>query len=1037
MRILHISDLHVTSHADHVRTINALCDDIKAANKSKKIDAVLCTGDIANRGDTSKAAILAQESVIRKILDSADSDALFLCCPGNHDVNLKDREEIYESIFSTIKSPEDANRLVENLVVKGNIAVWGHLDGYIELSRKIDPLAYKENILFTTKNIKIGSVQVGIASLNSTWRTFGGGAKDRNNLYVGERQVELALEEIRGCDVKFALMHHTLDWLAPDEKNRIQRVLATNFDVLLCGHNHNNNAGHTISTLGELLVSNTGCVYESREHFNGYSIIDMCQDSSLWRIEAREYYSERNVFDISPRFAADGFCEFKISQKNGTPKTAISSTAINAALEKANSKLLSFSASDVAPKHLSSIFVEPPLAKKSEKKLAASEGLDTKNTEDFVSLHSLSQEKIDIMFIGKRESGKSTLLNHIAVNRFMEFHGNARVGLLIDISTLHKLTVAAIVSQAIEFLGNEIVKRDLVALLENGEALVIFDSFNIHNSSHRKLIEEFRNKYPEPRYILATNEEVQDNLSLEKLPSLNNNPTVIYIHSFKRKQTRELVQKWFGEHEQNSEEKFALVKKLLSKLNVPQTPFLVSILLWVIEQQPTAKLINQASAIEALIFGLLEKFTESKLRSNYDSNIQSHFLSELSTAMDEKNAEWIDSNDFEIFVSSYFKKRGLAVPSRGFTEELLRKGLLYESNQRITFKFDCFRAFFLANKLADSSEALAKVLTPLSIANYTTELDLLTGLHRDRKDILVKARECCQELLNSSQFEVDISLFETHGKEQGIFNQEENLTRIEDDFLNIQIDDDHRTKLIDEAEIPSKASIDHDHARQRHPVAPLSTQMHFIGALKSYSSILRNSELIDDVELKRACLNDVLTLWSKIIVATTSYLNQLDPDEFTGGLPTQFGPMTSSQFKNIAKLMIPQLVSSLMTESLATPKLETFVLAETNNPSQCVSFLSTMLAIENLNKHSMQAVRKLLKEAGTNNIVTQAIFIRLLTLYYFEAPASSLDEIRDCIGDMFNVLRGSTNNERSFLKGKFLQHIDEKRATNLDELNQS
>lgn len=89
-----------------------------------------------------------------------------------------------------------------------------------------------------------------MASLNSTWRTFGGGSKDRNNLYVGERQVELALEGIHDCDIKIALMHHTLDWLAPDEKNRIQRVLATNFDVLLCGHNHNNNAGHTTVQVG-------------------------------------------------------------------------------------------------------------------------------------------------------------------------------------------------------------------------------------------------------------------------------------------------------------------------------------------------------------------------------------------------------------------------------------------------------------------------------------------------------------------------------------------------------------------------------------------------------------------------------------------------------------------------------------------------------------------------------------------------------------------------------------------------------------------
>ncbi|MBU6956552.1 metallophosphoesterase [Pseudomonas sp. CVAP len=1028
VRVLHISDLHITNSADHARTIEALCVDISAADKIRKIDAVLCTGDIANRGDTSPAAINAQEAVLKKILASTNESVEFLCCPGNHDINLKARDDVYEPIFTGVRTPEEANKLVSNLISKGSIELWGHLGGYIDLSRKIDQSAYKENILFTTKKIKVGSIVVGVASLNSTWRTTGGGSKDRGALFVGERQIELASEQISECDIKIALMHHALDWLSPDEKNRIQRVLATSFDALLCGHNHNNSAGHTVSTLGDLLISNTGCIYENREHFNGYSIIDICA-SGLWRIEAREYYSQRNTFDIAPRFAENGVCEFNISKRSSDSKTIVSSTAINAALEKANSKLLSFSASDVAPKHLSSIFVEPPLARRSEKSMAASEGLDADDYDDFVTLHSLSQEKIDIIFIGKRESGKSTLLNHIAVNRFMEFHGNARVGLLIDMSILNRLTIAAILTQAIEFLGNEITKRDVVALLDNGEVLVIFDGFNIHNSEHRKVVEEFRGKYPLPRYILATSEEVQDDLSLEKLPSLNKSPAVIYIHSFKRRQTRELVRKWFGEHDQGSEEKLALVKKLLSKLNVPQTPFLVSVLLWVIEQQPTAKLINQASAVEALIFGLLEKFTESKSRSNYDSNIQSHFLSELAKDMDEKGVEWIASNEFEIFVSSYFKKRGLAVPSRGFTEELLRKGLLYESNQMITFKFDCFRAFFLAGKLAESSEDLERVLTPLLISKYTAELDLLTGLHRGRKEILVLARECCRELLSSSEFDIDISIFETHGEEKGVFNQEETLTKIEGEFLNTPFDESQRTKLIEEAEISSKASIDHDHARQRHPTAPLSNQMHFIGALRAYSNILRNSELIDDVELKKACLNEVLVMWSKIIVSTISYLNVASLDEF----PDDVGGMSQSQFKVFARLMIPQLVSSLMAESLATPKLESFILAETNNSAQCISFLSTMLAIENINKHSIQAVRKLLRESGANNIVAQAIFIRLLTLYHYEAPTSSLGAVRDCLGDAFSVLRGSSSAERSMLKGKFLQHIDEKRTNNLED----
>jgi hypothetical protein len=295
------------------------------------------------------------------------------------------------------------------------------------------------------------------------------------------------------------------------------------------------------------------------------------------------------------------------------------------------------------------------------------------------------------------------------------------------------------------------------------------------------------------------------------------------------------------------------------------------------------------------------------------------------------------------------------------------------------------------------------------------------------------AKDCCDKLIASSLFEVDVSLFENHGKERGIFNREETLAKIENDFNNIPVDDTNRTRYLEETEIPSEASIDHDHARQRHPAAPLSNQMHFIGALKAYSNILRNSELIDDIDLKRDCLNDALIKWSKIIVSTLVYIDNTDAEDFPDDPPSQFTSFTPTQFKEFVKLMIPQLVSSLMVESLATPKLEKFILAETESKIQSVSFLSTMLAIENLNKHSIESVRKLLKTLNGNNIAIQTVFIRLLTLYYFEAPTTSLEAIRDCIGDAFNTLRGASSRERSVMKGQFLQHIDQKRADKLND----
>lgn len=1034
MNLIHISDIHTVNSSDHGRVIDALCQDIADLHREEKINAILCTGDIANRGDTSSEAISMQEKIIRKIIGATEGEAVFMSCPGNHDINLKKRNPVFEPIFASIVSSEKANELLENSLRTDIPGIWEHLDGYISLSQKIDQDSYKKNKLYTTKKIEHNGVKIGIASLNSAWRTLGGGDKDRGQLFVGETQIESAVKDIEDCEIKIAMLHHTLEWLNSDEKNKCQLILATSFDLLLCGHNHNNSACNLTSNIGTLNISNTGCIYETRTYFNGYSLIKINQPAGHITIKAREYYSQRGVFDISPRFSANGLLELPMRKRAASGLLRIPKAAISAACAKANSKLLSASASEVAPKQISSIFVEPPLAKVSERKFSALEGLNGAQEKESTTLTEISKLSSDLLLIGKRESGKTTLINHIAVNCFMEFHASAIAGLTIDMSTLYKDTIAAALSQAIDFLDNEITKAELIEILKLGHALVIFDNISIHNSNHIKIIRQFCESYPNCRYIYATAEEIQDELNIDTPNLMPRETTHIYIHSFKSKHTKELVQKWFGRHDAEPEKKLTLIKKLLSKLNVPQTPFLISVLLWVIEQQPQAKLINQASAIEALVDGLLEKFTESKSRSNYDSNIQSHFLSEFSHHLDQQNKEWIESNEFESFVTKYFQIRGLPALIRGFTEELLKKGLIYENNGLITFKFDCFRAFFLAKKLSENRDLLDKSLKPMNIVRYATELDLLTGLHRDRKEILISARTCCEELLTESGLDTDLSLFEAQGVERGLLNNSETLSNIESNILNEPMNLEERDERINDVEVTSEASLDHNHARKRQLRQDTSKQAYFVSALKTYSNILRNSELIDDIDLKESALSYALELWSKLIITTYEIIRNTKLSELPEKADTGLGELTPSEFEKIARLLMPQAISAIMTESLATPKLEKFVLDEARSPTPVIKFLATMLCTENINSASIEVIKNNLKSLCKNNIAIQAIFIKLVTMYYFDAPKESLPALRDCLGEAFASLKGGSNMEKTIYKGRFLRHIDEKRIKSLDDI---
>lgn len=1031
MRFIHISDIHYSDNLDHQRVITALCHDLNTISKEGKVDAILCTGDLAHKGITDEVSVQKICTLLDRIRSAIDNSIPLIICPGNHDINLHARNALFQPIFDNVKTPECANKLVEESQTNNGVAgVLAHLDGFLNIARHANKKAYENHRLVHTYKLSTDSVSVGFAVLNSAWMTKGGGIQDYGHLFVGERQIDIALQQISDCEIKIAVMHHTLDWLFPAEKMSIHRSLAANFNALFCGHNHETNANNLVSNIGSLFTSNAGCIYQSREYFNGYTILDLDLVARKWITTAREYYSQRNEFDIAPRFSTGGQKEFPLQTHIATQGVIVPSTAMSNAQEKANSKLLSFSASEVAPKQIGAIFVEPPLGKVNEKNYVAREAIEKSGNNDLLSLRELTQTESDLLVIGKRESGKTTLLHHIVIDRFTEFHIGARIGFVIDISSLSKLTIPSALEQAVEFIGAELRRSDVIEILKTGSAVVGFDNVQLHNEVHTKLIQDFCTTYSQVRYIVAASEELLNEFSIETPPSFNRKQLPIYIHSFKSKQTRELICKWFGDQTQSliAQQRLAWVNNLMTRLHVPRTPFLVSILLWVLEQKPTANLINQASAIEVLIDGLLDKLRESKARADYDSTIQAHFLSEFATKLDKDCIEWVTSLDFEDFVVNYFKRKGLKVSTRGFTEELLRKGLLYERSEQIAFKFDCFRAFFLARKFAEQGDSWRKAIDQTNIHRYTVELDLLTGLHRDRQDVLEAVRQLSLSLVKSANMDIEFSRLDQLGKDILPLNNELALESLEKEVLHETFDEQKRDEMVDMMETPTDVSLDHDAGRKRQGMGPSSVQLDFVAALRAFSIVLRNSELIDDVELKRACLDDALQLWSKLLIASLEWVAKMDLDS------TELDNQEKTNVRLLMQLVVPQGIITIMSEALSTPKLETFIMEKVTDKETIIRSLSVFLAIDIVTKESITAAKKLLKDMEKNPLIVQILFFKLLSLYLFEAQSNSIKLLRDCLAEAFTVLRGSSRQNKAMLKGQFLNSLDKQRVKSQDAL---
>lgn len=1022
MRILHISDLHIDNSFHQQQVVAALLKDVELQNQQKQMSCVVFSGDAAAKGNTDAATVdLLMSRFFDPLKRVVGSIVPIIVCPGNHDVNLKRRLEVFAPIFSGVDRPDKASKLANQAAESQEAsAIWGHLDGFRAFAKRIDDQAFEAHPLYYTKVIQVGSARVGFAVINTAWMTNGGGVADYGKLYVGESILAKAIEELRQTDLKFVVGHHPLEWLAPEERGVILRQITLNFDGYFCGHKHDNTAESLRSNVGHVLTSNTGCVYESREYFNGYSIIDFDLDGAKRTIHAREYYHQRDAFDSALRFGESGVFAFYAERSHQESRVLIPSAAISAINEKANSQLLSHETSGVAPKSMGALFVEPPLSTMSEKEVLAKSKNGEAPSNAFTSLAALASENQALMFLGKREAGKSLLLHQIVVNQVQQFKATARIGVVVDLHALKKNTEASILELAVEFCGSELRRAEITQLLTKGEIVVCFDNFRPNDPLQLKTVREFVAHYNKSRFIFAAQEELTNTVGQSKSPDIGVLALTIYVHSFRAKQTKELVRRWFGIEDVYIDQRIQTVNQLLDRLRVPRTPFLVSVLLWVIEQRPNASVINRAAAVEVLIDGLLEKLSESKLRKSFDSTIQQHCLAEIAVALNTKDADWMGRLEFDHFLVEYFKKRGLNVSIDGFASDLVHKGILYLTDDRAGFKFDCFRAYFLSKKFADQPELWQVALTPAMVQKYSMELDLFTGIHRDRADVLERAKKLCETSYTDLGIAVPrdaIDKFAGLGKQNGktLF-----------DIIDESLVEETPGRLVDENELPDVVSVDHEESRKRKKLPDMGQVGRFVDSLRAFSMILRNSELVDDYELKRLSLEVALDHWANtanaVILGTIEEAQRIEL-QYSSGENKRITENVE-KLSYLVRALVPMMVVSLMTESLSTPKLELFVIEQVRKTDVLVRILAVSLLLDGESPKRFEEVRSLIKEHSGNGLVVEMVFFRLLGIFMDNTRSSSSAEAREILGDVFVKMRGWSSQEAASGKAKFLEKID-------------
>jgi hypothetical protein len=193
-------------------------------------------------------------------------------------------------------------------------------------------------------------------------------------------------------------------------------------------------------------------------------------------------------------------------------------------------------------------------------------------------------------------------------------------------------------------------------------------------------------------------------------------------------------------------------------------------------------------------------------------------------------------------------------------------------------------------------------------------------------------------------------------------------------------------------------------------------------ALRIASCILRNSELIDDSDLKSSGYKFLSECWCELVVAVLVSVESEDNktvlSTVRGFLPVD-NPALAKYF---LKMMTPNVIISLALESIGTPKMQ--LIMETENLSKDFAIkrlLNTFLYVDLDLPKRFDVMTDMLKDFGKNRFVSELVFFKTVELFLFRRLQKSEEiKVRTLIGDAMTLMLSINNKQQSNIQKQHL-----------------
>lgn len=1036
--ILHISDIHTSVKSQN--KITELCELLKSDIKKlkdehdTKVELVCITGDLINSGDNSDEELsLVFDCVIKPLMDELSlKEERFFIVPGNHEVKQSKVVDYIESgIAMTLSSEESINEFINNIEPN----VLGRIHYFNDFSSMFGGDPVFKNNLTHSHIIKIDDLNIGVVCVDSAWRSTGAGGAERGKLAVGSKQIIDGFNSIQSADIKICLMHHPLDWLIEDDKTAIEKCI-NKYDLILNGHIHETNTKKYITYNGQAIYNTCGKFDKTNDIYNGYSLISVNPFNRQCNIYLRQYFNyPRNCFDAAISLLSDGVFSTMLGVKDNELSLAynIVHSIRSKFVDYANSFFIENVVAGSNIKSFDESFIVPQFSKFSEYEKETEFSSDDEDEEP--TLEEICSCNGNILLLGKKEVGKTTLLHYMIKHYISEFNNIKTLPILIDCATINYAGKDIVVKAARDFVNEycsdkeSFTNANVTNLLERGLCTILFDNFEaVPNTTQLTKINKFLNKYSSNKFIFSETES----LGAKSLREISVVPDCeyreIHICSLSKGQIRSYAENYFaGGLQENS----STVEKIMICFNntmLPKTPFVLSVILSECNSGDFSP-INEATVMELFIESLLEKASPSEVDSGtYDFKNKEDFLMYLVKQMNSRNCYYLTIEEFEKILYEYHDKYGFAVSNTHFDKLFFEKGILVETYSGITFRYASLIEYYLAKIAKEDTDFLEHILSDKNYLNYGDELIYFTGLNRRDTRVLEVVKSDMVELCDDLNYMLDELSNYDIGLDFNISNDALKESMSKKRFTQEESDEFSDSKRNSTQLLPENIN-----KKKKH-----SDGETFVKTLLIYGNCLRNLELISVEEKKEAFniyVNALCIMLAILKSETENYLKkQLEKMESN---PEKIDKNEITKEQNIAadilKIALPIALQNIALENVGTAKLQNIFREkiESNTSYDFEKFFSVFLFTDLRLQGTRKVIKQYLSEPKRKALL-KIIFAKILYYYQFRYFSPSLDSFME--NTLFDI-NAKLNNTNKFNKSLWINEIKSERKNGLPPSN--